>query len=120
MFNKNAIEVAECIGDQYVFPSDMKALKKAAAITGFASVLILPLTAFAESGDAFYKITSAAYKIADYAVVLVIIFAGAALMFDNRPRAMKTLLGAGGGYILLRNAENIRDFLKSLTEAGAY
>ena len=98
----------------------MKELKKAAAITGFASVLILPLTVFAESGDAFYKITSAAYKIADYAAVLVIIFAGTSLMFGNRPRAMQTLIGAGGGYLLIRNAENIRDFLKSLTEAGAY
>lgn len=120
MFRKNAIEVAECVGGQYVFPSDKKGWKEAAAATAFSSVVILPMTVFADTGSGFDKILSAAYRIADYAAVLVIIFAGTSLMFGNRPRAMQTLIGACGGFLLIKYADDIVDFLNSLTETGAY
>jgi len=101
---KARIEVAECIEGNYVFPSDIKAMKKAAALTGASAVLLIPATVFAETGDAFYRITNAVYSVADYAFVLVVVFAGASWMFGNQTRMMKTLMGAAGGYYLLRNA----------------
>lgn len=112
---KSRIEVAKCIDGEYVFPSELKAIKKAAATTGASAVLLIPATVFAETGDAFYRITNAVYTVADYAFVLVVVFAGASWMFGNQTRMMKTLMGAAGGYYLLRNAEAIRDFMKSLT-----
>lgn len=55
-----------------------------------------------------------ALEIVDWVVIGVIIFAGLSWMFANRTKAIELLLGGSIGYVIVRHATDIRDFLKSL------
>jgi hypothetical protein len=110
---KDMIEVAECINGSYIFPSDKKALQKATVITGLSSTLY-PTAVFAQSSDTFNMLFDGIMKLVDAGVVLVIIFAGSAWILHNRTRAMTIMMGVSGGYLIIRNAIHIRNFLKSL------
>lgn len=83
--------------------------------SAFASSLVLttPMTAFAAS-DSFVRIYQAVMNAADWGVVLVLIFAGANWMLGHRSKAMEHVLCAACGYLLIRHAMDIRDFLKSI------
>ena len=110
---RNQIEVAECVNGSYIFPSDKKALQKATVITGLSYTLI-PSVAFAQSNDTFNMLFDGIMKVVDAGVVLVIIFGGSAWALGHRTKAMQIFMGVGGGYLIIRNAVHIRNFLKSL------
>lgn len=81
----------------------------------FASSLILttPMTAFA-AADSFGRIYEAVMRAADWGAVLVLIFAGANWMLGHRSKAIEHVLCAVFGYLLIRHAVDIRDFLKTI------
>ena len=122
MFKKTRIEVAEFIEGEYVFASDKKAKDriKAAGATALVSTVVPVRVVFAENFDVFRAVFDLALTIVDFVVVLVIIFASSLWILGNRSRAMEILIGAGGGYILARNAVHIRNFMRDLVpDAGA-
>ncbi|MHC8516757.1 hypothetical protein [Sporosarcina sp. ITBMC105] len=110
---KKRIEVAQCINGEYVFPSDAKRIY--GGMSAMATALIVPSTASAQSSDTFARVYHTVLDVADRGVVFVIIFAGAAWALGNRPKALEVMLGSAIGYIVIRNAILLRDFLKSLT-----
>lgn len=83
-----------------------------------AYLLSLPLTfvptvAFAETGT-FEKLYNSAVTMFDYAMVLVIMFAGASWMLGHRAKAIEQLIGGTCGYLIALSAIALRDFLKTL------
>ena len=82
---------------------------KAAAI--LAPMLIIPTIA---SADLFTDVHSKAMTLFDGAVVLLIIFAGASWALGHRSKAIEMLIGVCCGYLVARNAIDIRDYLKTI------
>jgi len=84
-------------------------------LTATAPVLLLtiPNVAFA-SGSSFDNLYPTLMKMFDSAVVLVIVFAGASWALGHRSKAIELLIGVCCGYLLARNAVNIRDYLKAI------
>lgn len=74
-----------------------------------------PTVAFAaaETGT-FEKLYNSAVTLFDYAIVLVIMFAGASWMLGHRAKAIEQLIGGTCGYLLALSAIALRDFLKTL------
>jgi hypothetical protein len=64
--------------------------------------------------QSFTNVMSALLGIADWMCAGVIMFAGASWMFGNRTKALEHLIGGTVGYIIIRKALIIRDFLKLL------
>lgn len=119
MLKRRRIEVAEFIDGEYVFPSDRKRFssrRQAASIglTTIATAPLAPIITFADDGGTFERIFPILLRMVDAGVVFVIIFAGATWMLGNRGKSLELLLGAGAGYLIVRNAINIRDGLKAL------
>lgn len=79
-------------------------------LRGIGSLVIFGAT----DASGFTKMLSAALNIADYLCVGVIMFAGACWMFGNRTAAIEYLIGTSFGYLIIRHATDIRDFLKTL------
>lgn len=71
-------------------------------------------TTVAVDPSGFGGVVKAALDIADWLCVGVIMFAGGSWMFGDRTRAMQHLIGGGVGYIIIRKAYIIQQFLKSL------
>jgi len=62
----------------------------------------------------FIKVMSAILGLADYLCWGVIVFAGASWMLGNRTKAIEHIIGGSSGYLIIRHAKDIRDFLKEL------
>lgn len=90
-----------------------KSLAKAAAITAPAFLLTIPDFAYA-AGSSFDNLYPTLMRLFDSAVVLVIVFAGASWALGHRSKAIELLIGVCCGYLLARNAVNIRDFLRTV------
>lgn len=82
---------------------------KASAI--LAPMLIIPTIA---SADLFTDVHSKAMTLFDGAVVLLIIFVGASWALGHRSKAIEMLIGVCCGYLVARNAIDIRDYLKTI------
>jgi type IV secretory pathway VirB2 component (pilin) len=92
-------------------------VNKAAKIGGTAHLLLMPTTAFAAevAGEAtFLNVLATALSIADYLCVGIIIFAGTTWMFGNRTKAIEFITGGAIGYIIIRHAVDIRNWLRAL------
>lgn len=74
-------------------------------------LMTMPNVAFAAGFDGIYPTLM---RVFDSAVVLVIVFAGASWALGHRSKAIELLIGVCCGYLLARNAVNIRDFLKTI------
>lgn len=81
-----------------------------------AHILLIPQrTLAATGGDATWtEIFSTVLNIADWLCVGVFVFAGTTWMFGNRTKALDLILGGSVGYLIIRHAEDIRDWLKTL------
>lgn len=87
--------------------------KRLLSIATTVHMAMLPTRAFATTtDDGFANVMNAALNLADWLCVGVIMYAGALWMFDDRTKALERMLGGGLGYIVIRNAPRIRDFLK--------
>lgn len=84
-------------------------------------LFFIPTKALAASGAAavaanasWAKILSALLTIADFTCVGVIMFCGALWMFGHRTRAIELLISSAIGYIIIRHATDIRDWLRGI------
>lgn len=85
---------------------------------GIIPVLLVPRAVFAAAADGgsatWSEIFTTVLNISDWLCVGIIVYAGATWMFGNRTKAIEHLLGGAIGYIIIRHAEDIRDWLRSL------
>lgn len=72
------------------------------------------LAASGAANDSWSQIWVSALQISDWLCVGVITFAGATWMFGNRSRALEMLIGAASGYLIIRHAMDIKDWLASI------
>jgi len=75
---------------------------------------LLVVAPVAANTNSFDKVISAVLGITDYLCWGVIIFAGATWMFGNRNKAIEHLIGGSSGYLIIRHAKDIQEFLKGL------
>lgn len=109
------IEVAEYVKGEYVFKKRGLGLKGKVTTLG-VTLLARPYMVLAKDSveDTFGNVHTAVLNAIDSAVVLVIIFAGASWMLGHRSRAIEILIGVACGYLIVSNAVNLRDFLRSI------
>lgn len=96
--------------------ADRRAVAQGVAVAHVALVPAKALASAAVTVDptGFVQVLNAALQIADWLCVGVIMFSGASWMFGDRTRALQHMLGAAVGYLLIRKAVIIRDFLRAL------
>lgn len=78
---------------------------------------LIPQSVFASIGgaeDTWTEIFNTVLNIADWLCVGIIIYAGVTWMFGNRTKAIEFLMGGSVGYIIVRHAVDIRNWLKTL------
>lgn len=96
-------------------PHVPNALTKTAATVHLA---LMPSTAFASSGAAGSATWSTVFTtvlgISDWLCVGIIVYAGVTWMFGNRTKAIEFLMGGSIGYIIVRHAVDIRNWLRML------
>ncbi|SER87031.1 hypothetical protein [Psychrobacillus sp. OK032] len=96
-------------------PSENKQTWTIPRLVGVATpTLLLTLPNVAMAASSFDNIYPTLMRMFDSAVVLVIVFAGASWALGHRSKAIELLIGVCCGYLLARNAVNIRDFLKTV------
>lgn len=72
-----------------------------------------------ETGDmGFDRVVKDFFRVVDWLLVGVIIFAGTSWMFGNRTKGIEMLIGGSSGYLIARHAIEIKDWLKALTPEG--
>jgi len=76
--------------------------------------LMAVATTTAGTGNAFSEVLKAVLGIADYLCIGIIIFSGATWMLGNRTKAIEHLIGGSTGYLIIRHAKDIQEFLKGL------
>jgi type IV secretory pathway VirB2 component (pilin) len=87
------------------------------ALGGGLFAMMAPKVAFAQAtkaDDSFTNIYGVLMTIGDWVCVGVIVFAGGMWMLGHRSKALELLIGACCGYLLMRHAIDVRDFLKTV------
>lgn len=64
--------------------------------------------------QSFMRIVVAITELADFLVYCAIAYSGYVWMFGDKTKAIERLLGASTGYLIIRQADVLRDFLRSL------
>lgn len=77
---------------------------------------LMPATVFAASGgaDTWNNVFHTVLNMADWLCVGIITFSGVTWMFGNRTKALEFIMGGSIGYIIIRHAVDIRNWLKTL------
>ncbi|CAM2950126.1 TrbC/VirB2 family protein [Paenibacillus sediminis] len=78
---------------------------------------LIPKTALASAvagSQTWSTVFSTVLGIADWLCVGIIVYAGITWMFGNRTKAIEFLMGGGIGYIIVRHAVDIRNWLRTL------
>lgn len=93
-----------------------KEIPKKALVGGGALYLTtIPKVAMASAAEeSWMQVWVSVLHIADWLCVGVITFAGAVWMFGNRSKAIELLIGSSSGYLVIRHAVEIRDWLSTL------
>jgi hypothetical protein len=87
------------------------------ALGGGMFAVLAPKVAYAQASkadDSFGDIYKVLMSIGDWLCVGVIIFSGSCWMLGHRSKALELLIGACCGYLLMRHAIDIKDFLKTI------
>lgn len=79
-------------------------------------LILMPEVVDAEglSGSTFSSIFDTVLTVADYACWGTIIYCGGTWMFGNRTKALEILLGTAIGYIIIRHAKDIQEWLAAI------
>ncbi|GIM47062.1 hypothetical protein DNHGIG_26110 [Collibacillus ludicampi] len=64
--------------------------------------------------SAWANVFSTVLGIADWLCVGVVVFAGATWMFSNRTKALEMLIGGASGYLIIRHAKDIQEWLSQI------
>lgn len=99
-------------------PAGNSTVKVIAKVAGTIHVAMMPTSVFAASVTAgestFIEVLATVLGIADWLCVGIIIFAGTTWMFGNRTKAIEFITGGAIGYVIIRHAIDIRNWLKAL------
>ena len=79
-----------------------------------ASNVLTAVAPIASTANSFDKVINAVLGITDYLCWGVIIYSGIIWMFGNRTQSIERLIGGSSGYLIVRHAKDIQEFLKSL------
>ena len=89
--------------------------RTAVIVSGAVYLAAIPTRiVFAAQDDTWRSIWETVLHISDWLCVGVISFAGAVWMFGNRSKALELLIGASSGYLVIRHAMDIKNWLASL------
>ena len=97
-------------------PAERRRIHPVVKTASVAHVALMPTSVFAAgAGDATWtEIFTTVLNIADWLCAGVIVFAGVTWMFGNRTKAIEFIMGGSIGYIIVRHALDIRNWLKTL------
>ncbi len=84
------------------------------AKNGHRTMAMMPIIIGSANDAKFMKFLSTVFNIVDYVCVGVIVFCGATWMLGNRTKAIEHFIGGASGYLIIRNAKNIQEWLKEL------
>ncbi|MFC5528455.1 TrbC/VirB2 family protein [Cohnella yongneupensis] len=101
----------------HIVPLDHKTKLSIARNTAATVHLFLfPKSIFAATpaDSSWQEIFDTVLGIADWLCVGIIVFAGVTWMFGNRTKALEFLMGGASGYLIIRHAIDIRNWLKTL------
>lgn len=76
--------------------------------------MMAAVPAAAGTNSGFTEVMGAILGLADWLCWGVIVFAGASWMLGNKTKAIEHIIGGCSGYIIIRHASDIRDFLRGL------
>lgn len=94
-----------------------RTVRRAARLAAATHLAMMPTAAFAATVDnsvTWINLLTTVMGVADWLCVGVIIFAGTIWMFNNRTKALDMLLCGSSGYIIIRHAIDIRNWLRTL------
>jgi hypothetical protein len=74
-------------------------------------ITAIPVAGGMAKSEAWAHVFSSVLGISDWLCVGVIIFAGATWMFGNRTKAIEMLIGGASGYLIIRHAKDIQEWL---------
>jgi hypothetical protein len=103
------ILIASTAGALFIamLPTDVMFLADSGAVAAAA-------TAGFNGTSTFKNIMDTILNIADYAAWGTIVYSGGTWMFGNRTKALEILLGSSIGYVIIRHAEDIRNWLQHI------
>ena len=76
--------------------------------------VVFASTTSAPGEDTWTEIFTTVLNIADWLCAGVIVFSGVTWMFGNRTKAIEFIMGGSIGYVIVRHALDIRNWLKTL------
>jgi hypothetical protein len=80
-------------------------------------LILFPKEVFAAvpaSESSWLEIFNTVLEISDWLCAGIIVYAGVTWMFGNRTKALEFLMGGASGYLIIRHALDIRNWLKTL------
>lgn len=83
-------------------------------LRNLSSGALIAVSANGKESGSWVKLLQALWDISDWLCIGVIIFAGASWMFNNRTKAIEYLTGGAVGYLIIKHAKDIQDFLDSI------
>ncbi|KZE65982.1 hypothetical protein AWM68_06275 [Fictibacillus phosphorivorans] len=118
MWNRNKLEVIdfrEFISSKITQEQQKTSYLKPFVLTVSLNVLLIPTIGYAAgSEDAFVRIYDVMLNLADWMCAGTLSFAGGLWILGHRSKAIEYVISASAGYILIRHAIDIRDFLKTI------
>jgi hypothetical protein len=92
-----------------------KSLVKPVLITAAVNVILVPTVGFAAGDvDTFLVLYHTGLKIADWLCVGTLMFGGSMWMLGHRAKSLEYILSTCCGYLVVRHALDIRNFLQTL------
>jgi hypothetical protein len=118
VWNRNKLEVIDFrkFMDGKVPPVQRKpSYIKPLVLTIAVNVILVPTIGYAAgSEDSFVKIYDVILHVGDWLCAGTLSFSGGLWILGHRTKALEYVISASAGYILLRHAIDIRDFLKTI------
>lgn len=98
---------------------EKKINKKFLGSSAVMYAIMMPVKVFAAytaaaGGGSFETILASALHISDYLCIGVLMFSGALWLFGNRAAAIERIIGGSSGYIIIRHARDIQEWLKTI------
>jgi type IV secretory pathway VirB2 component (pilin) len=99
-----------------ILPKNHSKMNTARKTAATIHLFLFPKAAFAAvaTDSTWMELLTTVLNIGDWLCVGVIVFAGVTWMFGNRTKALELLMGGSAGYLIIRHAVDIRNWLKTI------
>lgn len=118
MKNTESLEWQAFLAGEVVRKDKKRTVDVIAKTAGIAHTALIPKAVFAEAAvtgsDTWVHLLMTAMSIADWLCVGIIIYAGVTWMFGNRTKGIEIMITASCGYVIIRHAIDIRNWLRTL------